>query len=132
MTKNGLFDQLSEEDKAKVRSWADRAKNPRYDTDIPPELFIGAKLGVYYGWEARLTFGRGYSIGIDDDGKFVKIPYTFEEAVADVRAAEKIQYASMINSANFNASANISARDPMSARSMIESSNKIRKEINNG
>ena len=130
MAKNGLFEQLNEEDKAKVRSWADNAKNPRHDGDIPPELFIAAKLGYYYGWEARLTFGRGYSIGIDDDGKPIKIPYTWEEAVADVKAADKVHYRNLIDNSEIIASANLcSTRSKDYARSAIDYSNKVRKEV---
>ena len=132
MTKNGLFDQLNDEDKAKVRSWAERAKNPRYETDIPPELFIGAKLGVYYGWEARVAFGRGYILGVDDDGKFIKIPYTFEDAVADVLSAEKIYYNNMIANGDVIASANLSAKSPQMAKHMVDTANQIRKGSLNG
>ena len=129
MSKNGFFDQLSEEDKAKVRSWAESAKNPKHDGDIPPELIIAAKLGFYYGWQARVAFARGYEIGIDDDGKFVKLPYDFEHAVADVKAAEKVHYRNLIDSADFIASANISSKSRDYARSAVDYSNKIRKEV---
>lgn len=129
MTKNGLFDQLNEDDKAKVRVWAENAKKPKHDGDIPPEFFIGAKLGFYYGWEARLAFGRGYTIGIDDDGKFIKIPYTFTEAVADVKAAEKVHYRNLIDNADFIASANVSSKSQGYAKSAIDYTNKIRKEV---
>lgn len=129
MNKNSFFDQLSDEDKAKVKGWADNAKNPKHDGDIPPELFIGAKLGFYYGWQARVAFARGYEIGIDDDGKFIKLPYTFEHAVADVKAAEKVHYRSLIDNADFIASASNSAKTRDYARSVAEYTNKVRKEV---
>lgn len=128
----GLFEQLSEEDKAKVRKWSENARHSSYSRDIPPELYIGAKLGFFYGWEAKVAFGRGYNIGIDEDGKFVQIPYTFEEAVADVRAAEKVQYRKLIENADIIASANISSRDSNWAKATIEYTNKLRKELRNG
>lgn len=129
MNKNGLLAQLSEEDQATVRGWAERAKNPKYSPDIPPELFVGAKLGIYYGWEARLTFGRGYSIGIDDDGKPIKIPYTWEMAVADVRAAEKVLYRQMINNGDILASANMACRDMNYAKSAMNFANQVKREV---
>lgn len=129
MNKNGLLNQLSDEDKAKVREWAENAKKPKHTGDIPPELFIAAKLGFYYGWEAKVAFARGYEIGIDDDGKFVKLPYDFEHAVADVRAAEKVRYREILDNAKIMASANVSSRDSSSAKSMIDYSNHIRKEV---
>lgn len=126
----GLLEQLSEEDKAKVESWAKNAKRPRHDQDIPPELFMAAKLGLYYGWEARMTFGRGYSIGIDDDGKMIKIPYTFEMAVADVKAAEKAYYRRIIDDGDIKAAANLAAREEGFARRIVDYSNKVRRETN--
>ena len=126
----GLLEQLSEEDKAKVRSWREQAQNPKHKTDIPYELYICAKLGFYYGWDAMLAFKLGYIMGYDDDMKQVKIPYTLDEAVADVRSAEKVNYRNMIDQSDFIASANISSRDRDWAKSAIQYSNKIRKELN--
>ena len=131
MAKNGLLDKLSEEDRKIVEGWAERAKKPKYETDIPPELFIGAKLGIYYGWEARLTFGRGYSIGIDDDGKLIKLPYTFEDAVADVKAAEKVYYKQMIANSDLIASANIACKSRDYASGAIKFANAVKKEVEN-
>lgn len=129
MSKNGLLEQLSEQDRETVKGWAESAKKPKYNTDIPPELFIGAKLGIYYGWEARVSFGRGYVIGIDDDGKLIKLPYTFENAVADVKAAEKVFYRQMMDKGDIYASANLACKDRNYAESAIKFSNQVRKEI---
>lgn len=129
---SGLLEQLSPEDQAKVKDWSRKARTSVHERDIPPELFIGAKLGYYYGWEAKVAFGRGYNIGIDDDGKFVKIPYTFEEAVADVRSAEKVHYRKLIESGDIIASANISSRDKNWATETIKLTNKLRKEVSDG
>lgn len=128
----GFLEQLSEEDQAKVKAWSEKARRSEHERDIPPELFIGAKLGYYYGWEAKVAFGRGYNIGIDDDGKLVKIPYTFTEAVADVRAAEKVHYRKLIENGDIIASANISSRDSHWASETIRITNQLRKEVSNG
>lgn len=128
----GLLEQLSPEDQAKVKEWSNKAKTSVHERDIPPELFIGAKLGYYYGWEAKVAFGRGYNIGIDENGKLVKIPYTFDEAVADVRSAEKVHYRKLIENGDIIASANISSRDKNWATETIKLTNKLRKEVSDG
>lgn len=125
-----FYAQLSEEDKQTVQGWAEKARKSEYKRDIPPELFLAAQLGYYYGWQARVAFARGYEIGIDDDGKFVKIPYTFEDAVADVKAANKVRYRMAIDNADLIASANISSHSKEYAQSAINWANKIRKEAN--
>lgn len=125
-----FFEQLSEEDKAKVRGWSRSARVSEHNRDIPPELFIGAKLGFYYGWEALIAFKLGYIVGIDDEGKPMKITYTFEDAIADVKSAEKVNYRNLIDSGDIIASANVSSRDSKWARNAINYTNKIRKEIN--
>lgn len=129
---SGLLAQLSPEDQAKVKEWSRKAKNSTYERDIPPELFIGAKLGYFYGWEAKVAFARGYNIGIDDDGKLVKLPYTFDEAVADVRSAEKVHYRKLLENGDIIASANISSRDKHWAMETIKITNKLRKEVSDG
>lgn len=128
----GLLEQLSPEDQAKVKEWSKKAKTSVHERDIPPELFIGAKLGYYYGWEAKVAFGRGYNIGIDENGKLIKIPYTFDEAVADVRSAEKVHYRKLIENGDIIASANISSRDKSWATETIKLTNKLRKEVSDG
>lgn len=126
----GLFEQLNDEDKAKVRSWSRNAQSSRHERDIPPELFIGAKLGFYYGWQALIAFKLGYITTIDDEGKPTKIPYTFDDAVADVRSAEKVNYRNLIDSGDIIASANVASRDKNWAKKTIEYTNKLRKEYN--
>lgn len=126
----GLFEQLSDEDKAKVRSWSRNAQSSRHERDIPPELFIGAKLGFYYGWQALIAFKLGYITTIDDEGKPLKIPYTFDDAVADVRSAEKVNYRNLIDSGDIIASANVASRDRNWATKTLEYTNKLRKEYN--
>lgn len=126
----GLFEQLSDKDKATVRSWSRNAQSSKHERDIPPELFIGAKLGFYYGWQALIAFKLGYITTIDDNGKTIKIPYTFDDAVADVRSAEKVNYRNLIDSGDIIASANVASRDKNWATKTIEYTNKLRKEYN--
>lgn len=126
----GLFEQLSDKDKAIVRSWSRNAQSSKHERDIPPELFIGAKLGFYYGWQALIAFKLGYITTVDDEGKTIKIPYTFDDAVADVRSAEKVNYRNLIDSGDIIASANVASRDKNWATKTIEYTNKLRKEYN--
>lgn len=123
-----FYEQLNSEDKAVVDSWAEKARSSQYKRDIPPELFLAAKLGYYYGWEALVAFKRGYIIGVDN-GKLVQIPYTFEDAVADVRAGEKVRYRVQMEGADLSACANISTQNKEYAQSTVTWANKIRKEI---
>lgn len=124
----GLLEKLSPEDKAKVENWGRAAKNPRHDQDIPPEFFIAAKLGMYYGWEARVAFALGYIVGLDDENKPVKIPYTFDAAVADVKAAEKVHYRRMIDDGDIKAAASIASRGQEYAQNIIDFSNEVRRQ----
>lgn len=129
----GFFEQLSDEDKQIVRSWSKTAKNSQHSRDIPAELFIGAKLGYYYGWQALIAFKLGYIIVEDINEKnekvYIKAPYTFDDAVADVRSAEKVNYRVLVDNGDIIASANVASRDKDWTRKTIEYTNKIRKEM---
>ena len=129
----GFFEQLSDKDKEVVRSWSKTAKNSQHERDIPAELFIGAKLGYYYGWQALIAFKLGYIIveDVNDKGEkvYIKAPYTFEDAIADVRSAEKVNYRVLIDNGNIIASANVASRDKDWATKTIKYTNKIRKEM---
>lgn len=126
---SSFYETLSQEDKATVDSWAEKARASRFKRDIPPELYMAAKLGYYYGWEALVAFKRGYILGLDDNGSEIKIPYTFEDAVADVRAGEKVRYRMQLDQADLDACATMSAHNKEYAESAISWANKIRKEI---
>lgn len=125
-----LYDLISEEDKKKVDRWAEERKNLKHATEIPPEYYLAAELGYYYGWEAKVAFSRGYNIGIDDYGKLIKLPYTFKEACADVKAAKKVKYRQIIDNNDIAAAANISSHDKNYARGVINFSNRMRRELN--
>lgn len=124
-----LYDILSDEDKRKVDQWTEERKYSKHAREIPPELYTAAELGYYYGWEAKVAFARGYIIGIDDDGKLIKIPYTFKEAVADVRAARKVKYRQIIDSSEITVAANISSRNDKYAEGAVRFANKVKNEI---
>lgn len=88
----GLYESLSAKDRAKVDSWVKARKEPQHDRDIPTEFYLMAELGFYYGWEAVRDFRRGFTLSYDAKGKQTNLSFTFEDAVAFVEAAKKVQY----------------------------------------
>lgn len=95
-----FIDRLSEEDKAKANRWADERLHPKYETDIPPELYTIAELGFYYGWGAVESFYRGWIEDKDEEGNLVKLPFNLETAVAFTKAAQKFHYRHAIEQSN--------------------------------
>lgn len=78
----------------------------RKGMSIPPDIFIVAQLGYFYGWGAIETVKRGYVESfevINKDGKRIekrtKIPFTMEEASILVEAARKISYSGVVDAA---------------------------------
>lgn len=126
---SSFYESLSKEDKRTVDGWAEKARNSQYKRDIPYELYIKAQLGYFYGWDAMMAFARGYEIGIDDDGKYIKLPYTFEDAVADVKAAEKVHYRYAMENADFNALSGSSIQDKEYGKTVANWANEKRKEL---
>lgn len=106
-----LFSLLSPEDQQKTREWAAKRRQTKYNRDIPPELYLAAQLGYYYGWQAVVDFRRGYHIGIDVSGKKTKLSFTFAEASAFVEAAQKVHYRQMMDASKSNAAATVSSYD---------------------
>lgn len=88
-----FFEKLSEEDKAKTKHWAEERLQPKYPTDIPPELYVAAELGVYYGWGAIEAVLRGCFEQIEPlTGEKKYVPYTFEQMVSLAKAGRKAYY----------------------------------------
>lgn len=87
-----LLDLMTEQDKATVKRWTDEKLNPKYPQDIPIPYYTMAELGHYYGWQAVVALRRGYYIGINKKGEPERIQFTFEEANAMVKAAQKFNY----------------------------------------
>lgn len=107
-----LFSLLSPEDQAKTKAWARKRLEAKYKRDIPPDLYLAAQLGFYYGWEAVVDFRRGYHEGIDPKGNLIRHPFTFIEASAFVEAAEKVHYRQMLDQSRSTAAAQVSSNDP--------------------
>lgn len=123
-----LSDLLSESDKAKVSSWATKAKQSDYEREIPPELYQMALHGFYFGFGAIEAILRGYIDSADlRTGKPIRIPYDLETVVALNQAARKVNYRHFIDMADLNAVAGVSARDRTWTESAIKRTNDMRK-----
>ena len=89
-----LFLLLSPEDKGKMEQWSAKQKENKYKQDIPQRLYIAAQLGYYYGWPAVVDFRRGY-----------------HEAIAFIKAAEKVHYRQMVDQSRTIAATQVSSND---------------------
>lgn len=124
-----LKDLLSEEDKKKVEGWAEQAKNPQHETDIPPELYQLALHGAYFGFEAVEAALRGHIIDWNEDGTVKHIPYTLETMVALNKAARKVRYRQIVDAGDIQAAASASMHaDRNYAERTLQRTNKIRRE----
>lgn len=124
-----LYDIMTPEDRAKMEEWAKERLRPKYRQDIPTGLFLCAQLGYYYGWDAVVDFRRGYHIGVKhDSGNYVKIPFTYEEAVGLVEAAKKVHYRLKLDEGSIVAANNASCVDSKNANKKIEAVNKLAEE----
>lgn len=126
---SSFYAQLNQEDKQIVDGWVEKATTSQYKRDIPYELYIKAQLGYFYGWQAIVAFARGYEIGLDDNGKYVRLPYTLEDAVADVKAAEKVHYRYAMENADFNAISSASIHNEKYGKAVADWANAKRKEL---
>lgn len=66
---------------------------------IPPQIYLLAEAGVYFGWQAIVDARRGYTEASDDNGNLVKIPLSMEEFNGLVMAGKKFRYSDYINQA---------------------------------
>lgn len=110
-SKTNLLDLMTPEERAKMKSAFEKrmAGDGSYKKDkIPPMIYLLAKAGVYFGWQAVVDAKRGYTEATDDDGTLVKVPLSMEEFNGLVMAAEKLKYSDYINQAR-GTSAGVSA-----------------------
>lgn len=105
-----LLDLLSEEDRAKVKTWSDRHTKRRSDFDVPPELYTLAEFGYYYGWDAVKDAMRGYIEYKDQAGKVERSPLTEDLMLALIMAAQKVYYRKTVDMGDVMFRANISSQ----------------------
>lgn len=122
-----LSELLSEEDRAKVETWKNKATNPEYEPDIPPELYQMALHGFYYGFEAIKAILRGYIDATDDNGNPIKIPYDLETVVALNQAGRKVAYRQIVDAGDIQAMATLSSQDRRWSEATMKRTNDIRK-----
>ena len=123
-----LLDLMTPEDRKTVEGWAVDRLNPQHKQDIPPYFYLCAQLGYYYGWQAVVDFKRNYHSGIDSKGNLTRLAFVLEEAVALVKAAEKLHYRLNIDSGKINAATTLSTNDKSYAKHNAEYVNKLQDE----
>ena len=100
--KVNLLEQMSPEERDKMKDAFKKrmAGDGTYKREkIPPQIYLLAEAGVYFGWQAIVDARRGYTEATDDDGNIVKIPLTMEEFNGLVMAGKKFRYSDYINQA---------------------------------
>ena len=112
-----LIDLISAEDKAKVKRWADERFQPKYETDVPPEIYTMAELGYYYGWGAIEACLRGYYETSDATGKVKRVPLTPELMVALCKGAQKVKYRKALDEGEIAMAANIGSHSKHPSKS---------------
>lgn len=105
-----LIDLISNEDRAKVQRWTKDRLNPKYDTDVPPEIYTIAEMGYYFGWGAVEACLRGYYETVDASGKSTRVPLTAELMVALCKGAQKVKYRKMLEEGEVSMCAHIGSR----------------------
>lgn len=109
-----LIDLISKEDRTKVERWKQERFSPKYETDIPPEIFTIAEMGYYFGWGAVEACLRGYYDSVDASGNPTRVPLTPELMVALCRGAQKVKYKKMLEEGEVEMSAHIASRSTKS------------------
>lgn len=120
-----LLDLMDEADRRSIEeSYQKRMSGDssyRKNMSIPPEIYLIAEFGYYYGWGAIEAAKRGYTEGWEVkkvDGKAVetrtKIPLTMEEVSILTEAARKIWYGKVVDNARgtLAASASVMSKKP--------------------
>ena len=105
-----LLDLLPEDSRKKAIERAERrlqANKARKGLDVSPEIFLIAKAGNYWGWEAIKDIRRGYTLEpvfdqrgnvVTDNGniKYQRNTLTLEEVNLLVEGADKVRYSQLI------------------------------------
>lgn len=130
-----LLDMMSEEDRKKSKeAFKQRMAGDvsfRRGQKIPPEIYITAELGYYYGWGAIETVKRGYVETFDENtGKKHKQLFTMEEACILVEAARKIWYSELVNTSRGTMVATGSALSKSPSKNFQRGMEKYIKEVN--
>ena len=120
-----LLDLMQPDERERALAAFERRKSGdtsyRKDLKIPPEVYLIAELGYYYGWGAIEAAKRGYVESfeiLNKDGERVekrtKIALTMEEIAVLVEAAHKIWYGKVVDQARGAqaASASVMSKNP--------------------
>lgn len=108
--KTNLLDLVSPEEREEIQALYKKRKSGntsyRGKLTIPPDIFLIAEAGYYFGWGAVEAAKRGYVEGfetITKDGKMIqkrtKIPLMMEELNILVEGARKVKYSAVVDAA---------------------------------
>lgn len=100
--KVNLFEMMTPEEQEKMNQAFEkrmRGDGSYKKEKIPPQIYLLAEAGVYFGWQAIVDARRGYTEAKDDNGNLVKIPLSMEEFNGLVMAGKKFRYSDYINQA---------------------------------
>lgn len=124
-----LLDLMTEEDRQTVKKWAEEKRFTKHKIDIPVPYFICGQLGYYYGWGAVVDFRRGYHEGIKPDGTPCRLSFSLEDAVALIKAAEKVNYRIKLDEGRIHAASTVSSYDKRYANNNAEYVNTLANEV---
>lgn len=104
MASKSLLDLMSAEDREKALEKGKRRleKSKSQSLDVSPEMFIIAKLGYYFGWDAVVAVKRGFITTYNDKMELQKSTFTLEEAMALLDGADKVWNSKVIDTAHGN------------------------------
>lgn len=100
--KTNLLDLMTPGEQAKMKDAFNKrmAGDGSYKREkIPPQVYLLAEAGIYFGWQAIVDAKRGYTEAEDENGKKIRIPLTMEEFNGLVMAGRKFRYSDYINQA---------------------------------
>ena len=124
-----LIDLISQEDREKVARWKQERFSPKYETEVPPEIYTIAEMGYYFGWGAVEACLRGYYETVNDAGRKTRVSLTPELMIALCKGAKKVWYRKILEDGEVGMSAHIASRSQKSPGKLYEVNTKHFREL---
>lgn len=99
MKAKSFLDKMPAEKRAKYEERAEKRlakQQENTNVSVPPEFYMAAEFGYYFGWEAVLALRRGYTV---DPSTQEKELLTMVEAQLLLEGARKVWYAKLVDQA---------------------------------